>query len=251
MAPLPLASLRHIPAASLHVSKPTWWLESRFHFSFADWWDPARQNFGALRVVNDDIVAPRAGFGYVLDGSLSHADSMGSKESLPRGCIQYMSAGTGVTHSEMNDHADPCRFIQVWITPDRGAPGYGAPKYGSTRHAPGARRNRLLHLLGGTTPAPAWPRVNGEGRQALHADANVFVCESDAGDAHDLELGPGRQAYLLCMEGSLAANERQLGARDAAEVRGAGAGGGPTALSLVAGEGGAHFMIIEMALAAE
>lgn len=96
--------------ASLHVSKPTWWLESRFHFSFADYWDPQRMNFGALRVVNDDFVQPRAGFGshphrdaeifsYVLDGQLSHQDSMGHKEALGRGCVQYISAGTGVVHS--------------------------------------------------------------------------------------------------------------------------------------------------------
>jgi redox-sensitive bicupin YhaK (pirin superfamily) len=98
------------PAASLHISKPTWWLESRFHFSFADYWDPNRMSFGALRVVNDDFVQPRAGFGthphrdaeifsYVLDGQLSHQDSMGHKEALGRGSVQYMSAGTGVTHS--------------------------------------------------------------------------------------------------------------------------------------------------------
>jgi redox-sensitive bicupin YhaK (pirin superfamily) len=97
-------------AASLHVSKPTWWLESRFHFSFADYWDPQRMNFGALRVVNDDYVQPKAGFGthphrdaeifsYVLEGQLSHKDSMGHKEALGRGCVQYMSAGTGVMHS--------------------------------------------------------------------------------------------------------------------------------------------------------
>lgn len=164
--------LRKIPESALHVSKPTWWLESRFHFSFADWYDRSRMNFGALRcvpwhieheptigacrdrpairrVVNDDLVQPRAGFGthphtnaeifsyvvrgpcprepalfhgihvsqlpaWVVDaGELTHADSMGNRESLPRGCVQFMSAGSGVTHSEMNDGSEVCRFLQV------------------------------------------------------------------------------------------------------------------------------------------
>eukprot|EP00953_Heterococcus_sp_UTEX-ZZ885_P003129 2214-Heterococcus_DN1.PRE.8 len=122
---------KKVPRESLHVSKPTHWLESRFHFSFAGHWDPKRMNFGALRVVNDDLVTAREGFGahphrdmeifsYIVDGELTHADSKGNRESLGRGAVQYMSAGTGVHHSEMNAHpTDTCRFLQVWITPHR------------------------------------------------------------------------------------------------------------------------------------
>eukprot|EP00882_Tetradesmus_deserticola_P011996 GHRQ01012696.1.p1 GENE.GHRQ01012696.1~~GHRQ01012696.1.p1 ORF type:complete len:263 (+),score=79.74 GHRQ01012696.1:539-1327(+) len=253
---LPLASVRLVPAASLHVSKPTWWLESRFHFSFADHWDPQRMQFGALRVVNDDLVKPKAGFGrhphrhaeifsYILDGHLSHADSMGTKEALPRGCVQYMSAGRGVTHSEMNDHDETCRFIQVWLTPDTKAPGYGEPKYGSTRYVKADRHNQLLHMLSGTGTSPAWRNVNrSKAPIQLHQDANVFVSESDAGAAYELQLAARRQAYILCMEGSMRVNDNELQTRSAAKVKGA--DGSATLLQLSTAEG-AHFMVIEMA----
>lgn len=113
------------PADSLYVSTPTHWLESRFHFSFAEYFDPSRSQFGVLRVINDDLVAPKEGFGthphrdmeifsYVLDGELTHRDSMGSSESLYRGSVQYMSAGTGVRHSEFNTGDTRSRFLQVW-----------------------------------------------------------------------------------------------------------------------------------------
>uniref|UniRef100_A0A383VZA5 Pirin N-terminal domain-containing protein n=1 Tax=Tetradesmus obliquus TaxID=3088 RepID=A0A383VZA5_TETOB len=255
-ATLPTAAVRLVPATSLRVSKPTWWLESRFHFSFADYWDPARMQFGALRVMNDDLVKPRAGFGrhphrhaeifsYILEGSLSHADSMGSKESLPRGCVQYMSAGRGVTHSEMNDHDETCRFIQVWFTPDSKAPGYGSPKYGSSCYTKADRHNQLLHMLSGTGPSPAWPAVNSSKDPIqLYQDGNVFVSESDAGSAYELQLAARRQAYILCMEGSMSVNDGQLQARDAAKVKGG--EDGATLLKLSTAEG-AHFMLIEMA----
>lgn len=116
MGPL---EFRHIPHGGLYVSTPTWWLESRFHFSFAEYFNPANHDFGVLRVLNDDLVQPKSGFGrhphrdmeiltYVVDGFLTHKDSMGSEESLGRGSVQYMSAGTGVTHSEMNNSDQLC-----------------------------------------------------------------------------------------------------------------------------------------------
>ncbi len=138
-------------------------------------------------------------FSYVVKGELTHQDSMGNRESLPRGCVQYMSAGRGVTHSEMNDHGDvTCRFLQVWIMPD--APGHD-PQYGSAEYESQARRNSLLHILGGTGAAPAWPGVRPGKPIRLHQDANVYVSESDAGVKHDIVLAAGRQAYLVCIEG--------------------------------------------------
>lgn len=212
--------------------------------------------FGALRVVNDDLVKPRAGFGthphrhaeifsYVLEGQLSHQDSMGSRESLSRGAVQYMSAGRGVLHSEMNDHGEVCRFIQVWITPDRAAPTYGTPKYGSAHYTKQDRHNKLLHILSGTGLSPAWSNVNSSGVTQLHQDSNVFVSESDAGQEYELELAARRQAYVLCMEGSLQVNGDQLQMRDAAAVKAA--DDAPSLLTLSTGSTGSHFMIIEMA----
>lgn len=248
------AVVKHVPASSLHVSQPTWWLTSRFHFSFAEYFNPARSNFGALRVVNDDMVKGHAGFGthphrdaeifsYVLDGRLTHADSMGNSESLGRGGVQYMSAGTGVTHSELNDHGETCRFIQTWLTPDRRG---HQPQYGSSTYEKADRHNRLLRILGGTGPAPKWEGLVTRDDVALHQDANVVVCESDAGREYSLSLGPARQAYVLCMEGGLQVNGQTLSMRDAARVMGD--GNETTALDVAALGDGAHFMVVEMKL---
>eukprot|EP00887_Chlorella_sp_A99_P004817 scaffold4.g4817.t1 len=259
-AGMPAGTITKVDRESLYVSKPTWWLESRFHFSFAEYYDKNRSSFGALRVLNDDLVKGKAGFGqvshphrdaeifsYVLDGELSHADSMGNCEALPRGCVQYMSAGTGIVHSEMNNGDKTCRFLQIWLSPDQ--PGH-APQYGSCRFEKADRHNRLLHLLGGTGPVPAWEGVNATGECIrLHQDANVFVSESDAGVEQQIVLGAQRQAYLVCIEGGLRVGgpqgaEAALAARDAAQLA---AEGKPTHVSLTAGDDGAHFLLIEMA----
>ncbi|KAG2483008.1 hypothetical protein HYH03_018088 [Edaphochlamys debaryana] len=256
----PMATVERVPHSSLHVSKPTWWLESRFHFSFADYWDPRRESFGALRVLNDDLVQPRAGFGthphrdaeifsYVVDGELSHADSMGNREALPRGCVQYMSAGTGVTHSEMNDGDAVCRFLQIWLTPDRRG---HKPQYGSSRYSKADRHNRLLQILGGTSTPPQWAGSHCPDTVKVNQDAHVYVSEADAGTTYDLSLGAGRRAYLACIEGDLTVNGVALATRDGARLRGAeGAGGAPAPLTLTAGDKGAHFMLIEMAAGRE
>jgi redox-sensitive bicupin YhaK (pirin superfamily) len=250
------SSVRKIEQGSLHLSKPTWWLESRFHFSFAGWYDPKKSNFGALRVLNDDLVKPRAGFGahphrdaeifsYIVEGELSHEDSMGNREALPRGCVQYLSAGQGIYHSEMNAGQETCRFLQVWLTPDKRG---HTPQYGSSTYSKEDRHNKLLHLLGGTGTVPEWKTIQqGHGIQ-LHQDANVFVSESDSGVSHSVDLGPSRQAYLVCIEGQMTVDDgsssTHLTMRDAAAV--VNPSPDPLPLVLKAGESGAHFLLIEM-----
>ena len=170
-----MSSLRRIARTSLFVSEPdprmfgnpknepelaNWsnknWLRSRFHFAFAEWRD-GPSNYGVLRVLNDDLVQPRRGFGahghgdmeivtLVVSGELSHADSMGSGDTLGRGSIQYMSAGSGVRHSEQNAGAVPVRFIQSWVVPrTRGArPVYGSLPDSEERRE--ARRSKWEHI---------------------------------------------------------------------------------------------------------
>ena len=133
------------------------WLDSWFHFSFAEYYNPENMHYGALRVVNDDTIQPHTGFDthphrdmeivtYVIDGALTHGDSMQNVSTLKRGEIQYMSAGTGVFHSEKNNGDEILRLLQIWILPD--CSGY-APQYGEVRIPWEARENMLLHIISG------------------------------------------------------------------------------------------------------
>ena len=157
--------LRKIDSAGLGTSD-LGWLRSRFHFSFAEYRDPDNVNFGVLRVLNDDLVAPGRGFGthphsdfeilsYVVDGALTHADTMGNEHTLTRGEVQYMSAGKGVLHSEYNRGEGTLRFLQIWIFPDE--KGH-EPAYGDHRFPWEARKNAWLLIASGPdgdAPSPS------------------------------------------------------------------------------------------------
>jgi quercetin 2,3-dioxygenase len=192
------------------------WLFSRFHFSFAECLDPARMRFGVLRVLNDDLVAPGAGFdlhphsdfeilSYVVDGRLTHADSMGNTHTLSRGEVQYMSAGTGVWHSEHNRGDETLRFLQVWVFPD--AKDH-EPAYGDHRFAWDEREGRWLRVAAGDGSAPV----------TVHQDVRISVTELQAGRELALLVAPGRQAYLLQVEGTSSVNGLELDERDALEI---------------------------------
>lgn len=114
------------------------WLKSIFHFSFANYYNPENMNFGVLRVINDDLVKSNTGFGmhphrdmeiisYVVDGELNHGDTIGNKNTITRGHVQYMSAGTGISHTEHNFGDTTSRFLQIWLLPDKKGvtPDYG------------------------------------------------------------------------------------------------------------------------------
>mmetsp|Transcript_56453 Transcript_56453/g.134539 ORF Transcript_56453/g.134539 Transcript_56453/m.134539 type:complete len:272 (-) Transcript_56453:312-1127(-) len=227
------------------------WLKSRFHFSFAEYYD-GPSNFGVLRVMNDDLVQPVRGFGthphrdmeiitYVVDGSLTHQDSMGTSESLGRGSVQFMTAGTGVRHSEHNlDPKTPLRFIQTWIVPRRRGlkPNYGS-MCGSGK-AEEARKDKWAHLV-----ADAESKDPDAKNAAIHIqqDCNSFVTELSSGTAAPpLEIAAGRQAYVLCVEGDVEQKSgEKLRRHDAAEVT------GPTTLEFTAGNEGAMVLVFEMA----
>lgn len=130
--------------------------------------------------------------------------------------------------------------MQVWITPDKRG---HAPQYGSTTIPESARHNVLRHILSGTGAAPDWAAASERAGVTLHQDCNVYASQCDAGTVFEVLLRAERQAYLLCMEGSLSANDTRLATRDAAEVA---AGGEALPVTLTAGAEGAHFMLIEM-----
>ncbi len=196
------------------------WLETHHSFSFADYYDPANLNWGALRVFNDDTVQPGKGFGthphrdmeivtYVLRGELEHVDSLGHQGVVAPGGIQYISAGTGVRHSEFNhSQADDVHFVQMWVMPR----GYGeTPSYGQHAFAESARRNRWLVAASGE------PGV--EAPVALRADATLRVAKLEGG-ALEYAFAAGRYGFMFVAEGEAVVNGERLGAGDAARILG-------------------------------
>lgn len=213
------------------------WLHSLFHFSFADYYNPRNMNFGVLRVINDDLVEAHEGFdthphrdmeiiSYVIDGELTHGDSMGNQNTISRGHVQYMSAGTGVMHSEHNRGDKLARFLQIWIMPD--GRGY-KPQYGDRRFEAKERHNQWLQIV-----SP----MNGTAPIKIHQDANLYVLELDAGKSIEFEVKPNRQAYLVLIEGKSLINGSELTMRDALESV-------EESLTIQALEN-SHYLVIEM-----
>ena len=195
------------------------WLDAKHHFSFAGYRDPQRMGWGALRVWNDDTIAPRSGFPphphadmeiitYVREGAISHRDNLGNEGRTVAGDVQVMSAGTGITHAEYNREPDSTRIFQIWIIPDRGG---GAPTWGARPFPTGERAGRFVPLASGfADDADALP---------LRANARVLGATLRAGERADYPLGPGRYAYLVSAKGTVELNGLRLVARDGAAIR--------------------------------
>jgi redox-sensitive bicupin YhaK (pirin superfamily) len=194
------------------------WLQSAHTFSFADYHDPAHTHFRALRVINEDVVAPGTGFPmhphrdmeiltWVLEGSLRHEDSMGHVEVLRPGEVQVMSAGTGVLHSEVNpDGKLPVHLLQIWLFPDRkGLP----PRYAQRAVDRTAMRGKLL-----TIAAPPGQAAVVD----LHQDARIHATELLAGERTALPLGRGRGAWVQVARGELLCCGHRLRAGDGAAI---------------------------------
>ena len=194
------------------------WLNSHHTFSFANYYDPAQMGISNLRVINDDIVAPGAGFdthghrdmeivSYVLEGALEHKDSMGNGSVINPGDVQLMSAGTGVRHSEFNPSKDePVHFLQIWLQPNRTGvePGY------AQRHFPEEQRRGRLALL-----------VSPDGRDgsiSAHQDGLLFGTLLDAGDRVEHPLAHTRRAYIHAARGRVEVNGQTLAAGDGATI---------------------------------
>ena len=191
------------------------WLKSFHSFSFADYHDPAHMGYGALRVINEDRIAPGTGFGthghrdmeiisYVLEGALAHRDSMGNGSSIVPGDVQRMSAGRGVTHSEFNhDSKGETHFLQIWIEPAvRGI----EPSYEQKHYSAADKRGRLRLIA---SPDGA------EGSVTIHQDARVYAALVDGAERVRHVLAAGRRAYLQVARGSVHANGEALSAGDA------------------------------------
>ncbi|MEN0075448.1 MAG: pirin family protein [Paracraurococcus sp.] len=196
------------------------WLKARHHFSFAGYHDPARMNWGRLRVWNDDEIAAGTGFDphphrdmeivtYVRDGAITHRDSLGNEGRTEAGDVQIMSAGTGVVHSEYNLEPETTRIFQIWIIPDRrgATPNWGAKQF------PKASREAGFEVLASGRPQDA-----GSGALPLNVDGAVLATTLKAGQSLRQPLAEGRAAYLVPARGAVTVNGVALGARDGAGI---------------------------------
>ena len=191
------------------------WLDSRHTFSFSRYYDPAWMGFGALRVINEDRVAPGAGFAphrhanmeilsYVLEGALAHRDSSGGGGVIRAGEVQWMSAGHGIEHSEYNaSDAEPVHFLQIWIQPDRlnAAPAY-------------AQRTAVPEGAGADWLLLASPDGS-DGSIGIRQDAWLWLARPAAGTRLERTLDPARRYWLQVARGTVEANGRPLAAGDA------------------------------------
>jgi redox-sensitive bicupin YhaK (pirin superfamily) len=193
------------------------WLDSYHTFSFADYHDPAHVQFRALRVINEDVVAPEQGFGmhphrdmeiitYVVSGALQHRDSMGHTAVMRGGDVQRISAGTGILHSEFNASAqEPVRLLQIWLVPDhQGAkPAYAEKSFADAK--PGR-----LHLVAS--------KDGRDGSIPINQSADLFVGKLDREDKLNHPLAAGRHAWLQVVKGDLELDGKSLRAGDGASV---------------------------------
>ncbi|MDR3594589.1 pirin family protein [Clostridium sp.] len=213
------------------------WLRSKFHFSFAEYYNPNNMRFGALRVINDDLIKPGTGFDthphkdmeivtYVINGELTHEDSMSNKNTISRGHVQYMSAGTGVYHSEVNFGEDTLRLLQIWILPDKA--GY-EPDYGDYRFNWNDRENKWLHMVSSKS---------GEAQVKINQDINIYSLELEKGKEISFSVNERRQAYLVQIEGTSIINGVELNAQDGLEI--------VEEDILIRGKENSHILILEM-----
>ena len=198
------------------------WLKSHFTFSFADYQDPEFAGFRALKVMNEDRIAPGKGFGphahrdmeiitFVLDGQLAHRDSMSGPHTVGPDEIQTMSAGTGVVHSEFNaSETEPVHLMQIWIEP---ASEDLSPSYQQVAIPPEQKRGRL-HLLAG----PA--KGNGSPATTINQDARLYVASLDQGETVRQALVPERHAWVQVVRGHASLNGHILEQGDGAAVSG-------------------------------
>jgi redox-sensitive bicupin YhaK (pirin superfamily) len=194
------------------------WLNARHHFSFANYHDPDRLGWGALRVWNDDEIAPKSGFPphphremeivtYVRDGAITHQDNLGNAGRTEAGDVQVMSAGSGIRHTEYNLESETARIFQIWILPtERG----GAPSWGARPFPKGARAGRLVALASGyVEDADALP---------IRADARVLGATLKAGASVDYDTPPGRHLYLVPAKGAVEVNGARANAGDGVAI---------------------------------
>lgn len=194
------------------------WLNARHHFSFAEYREPSRMHWGALRVWNDDTIAAKSGFPphphndmeivtYVREGAITHRDSLGNEGRTEAGDVQVMSAGTGITHSEFNLEDETTALFQIWIIPDRKGE---APSWGQRRFPEGDKAGRWVVLASGNPDA--------DDALPIRADARVLAARVPAGGTVTFHADPNRHQYLVAASGKIRVNGQEASERDGVAV---------------------------------
>jgi quercetin 2,3-dioxygenase len=193
-------------------------LDSHYTFSFSDFYDPNRMGFRTLRVINEDRVAPGAGFpshshkdmeiiSYVLAGAVEHRDSLGTGSVIKPGDVQIMSAGTGITHSEFNNSpTEPVHLLQIWIVPDRRGI---EPRYEQRNFSAEEKQGKLILIA-----APEGQN----GAVTIHQDVYLYASVMSAGDEISYQVKPNRYAWLQIALGIVELNGETLRAGDGVQI---------------------------------
>lgn len=194
------------------------WLNAKHHFSFADYYDPDRTQWGKLRVWNDDEIQPKSGFPphphsnmeiitYVREGAISHRDNLGNEGRTEAGDVQVMSAGSGIAHAEYNMEDEVTRIFQIWIMPDQAG---GQPQWGAKPFPRGERAGKFIVLASG---------IEGDGDALpIRANARVVGATVKAGETAVYPLGKDRKAYLVPATGRVEIDGQTVEARDGAAI---------------------------------
>jgi quercetin 2,3-dioxygenase len=215
------------------------WLDSHFSFSFADYYAPDHMGFSALRVINEDFVAPSMGFGkhphrdmeiftYVLEGAVKHEDTTGASETLVPGELQHMSAGSGVRHSEMNpSDTETLHLLQIWLVPNK----LGIPRKYEQKRFPIADQPNQLHLL-----------ASGDARDGsfkIFSDAELLAAKLNPSGSvtHTFKLANG---WLQVARGSITVAGKLLDKGDGLQIE------GESAIT-ISSETGAEFLLFDLA----
>ena len=195
------------------------WLDAHHPFSFADYYDPARMNWGAIRVWNDDIIQPQSGFPphphadmeivtYVRTGAITHNDSLGNEGRTEAGDVQVMSAGSGIRHAEYNLENEATTLFQIWIMPNRtgGSPSWGAKPFPKDSRT-GAWQVLASGMEGDSDALP------------IRTNARVVGATIKAGESLSYEVGAGRSAYLVPATGAIEIDGHHANARDGVAIK--------------------------------
>jgi len=212
--------MQQLIKANEHFRKDHGWLNTSHHFSFGEYRNPDKMNYGHLRVFNDDIVQPAQGFDfhphedmeivtYVIDGTLEHKDNFGNHGIISAGGVQRMSAGSGVIHSEFNHSSEKSlRLLQMWfLTNENGL----KPSWEDRQYTKKDRLNKLFPII-------TSEKSKENGIPKVHQDVEIFVSSLTPNNRLDYKLKPTRQAYVFVINGELTINRKKLETRDASMI---------------------------------